>query len=127
VTTISTVPGDATLAFWAAGIAKLQEMLPLKGFALDRWTMICMDCARLLEQHGDDMRALGWSTVDAFGAHPTAPAVAVRSYGLGLLLNGGRVVEMTGTDAGIELRNGVRQTFMRVPSGSAVPVWDVAW
>ncbi len=70
------------------------------------------------------MRALGWSTVDAFGAHPTAPAVAVRSYGLGLLLNGGRVVEMTGTGAGIELRNGVRQTFMRGSGTGAVPVWD---
>ncbi len=90
----------------------------------DRWALLCSDCSSLLERHGGDMRALGWSTADAFGAHPTAPAAAVCCYGLGLLLNGGREVEMTGMGATIELRNAVRQTFLRGSGTGAAPIWD---
>lgn len=110
---------------WADGVAQLQHRSPPKGFALDRWALIQSDCAGLLERHGGDMQALGWSTVDAFGAHSTASAAAVRAYGLGLLLNGCRVVELTGTSARIELRSGARQTFMRSSGGGAVPIWAV--
>lgn len=110
---------------WAAGVKRLQRMLAPLGFALDRWTMICSDCVRLLEHHGQDMRRLGWSTVDAFGVHPTAPAVAVRCYGLGLLLKGAKVIELTGTGAEIEMPSGARQTFTRTSGTGAVPTWAV--
>lgn len=100
-------------------------MLPPKGFSSDRWELLCSDCTRLLEHHGDDLRRLGWSTVDAFGVHPTAPAVAVRCYGLGLLLKGAKVIELTDAGAKIEMPSGARQTFARMSGTGAVPIWAV--
>lgn len=100
-------------------------MLPPKGFAFDRWALICLDCARLLEQHGADLHRFGWSSIDAFGAHRDAPAVAVRRYGLGLLLGGGEVVEMTADHARIKRPSGALLTFMRTANPGAVPIWAV--
>ncbi len=89
MTTLSLVPDDTKTDAWAAGVKRLQRMLPPQGFAIDRWALICLDCSRLLEQHGTGLLRLGWPTEAAFGAHPHAPATAVRCYGLELLLNGG--------------------------------------
>lgn len=125
MTTISLVPDDKTIADWNAGVAHLQRMLSPNGFPMDRWATICADCARLLEQHGADLRRLGWSTVDAFGVHPEAPVVAVRCYGLGLLLNGGKVFDLTEQRAGIKLPSGAQLTFSRAPRTGAVPIWTV--
>lgn len=112
---------------WTAGIDRLQRMLQPSGFAPGRWAQIQTDCARLLDHHGAELHALGWAVTDAFGVHPDAPATAVRCYGLGLLLNGGSVVELTGSGAMVELLNRSRQRFTRAPGTGAVPVWDVAW
>lgn len=87
--------------------------------------MICADCPRLLEQHGADLHRLGWSAKDVFGAHPRAPAVAVRCYGLALLLNGGEVVDLTERSAEIRLPSGARHTFVRAANTGAVPLWAV--
>ena len=125
MTTLSVVPDDAAAGTWAAGVKRLQRMLIPKGFASDRWALICADCARLLEQHGADLRRLGWSIEDAFGAHPHAPAVAARCYGLGLLMNGGELVDLTERSAGIKLPSGARHTFVRAANTGAVPLWEV--
>lgn len=123
--TLSVVPDDTTIDAWAAGVKRLQRMLPPKGFAIDRWAMICTDCPRLLEQHGADLRRLGWATTDAFGAHPHAPAAAVRCYSLGLLMNGGSLVDLSEQGATISLPSGAQHRFVRVGGKDAVPLWDV--
>ncbi len=122
---LSVAPDDTTIDTWAAGVKHLPRMLAPKGFALDRWALIYMDCARLLERHGADLLRLSWSAVDAFGAHPYAPSAAVRCYGLGLLMNGGEVVDLTERGATIDLANGARQVFLRVAGTGAVPLWAV--
>ena len=118
-------PVDDEVAAWARGMAQLRRMPPLPGFAAAQWASVSSDCARLLARNGGDLRRLGWSVEDAFGVHPEAPGDAVHCYGLGLLLSGGNVVELTGQAAVIELPNGVRQTFRRSVRAGAVPVWTV--
>ena len=119
-------PAGDEVAAWAQGVARLQKMPPLPGFAAVRWASVVGDCARLLAHNGPDLRRLGWGVEDAFGVHPDAPGDAVHCYGLGLLLNGGNVVELTGQAAVIKLPNGVRQTFRRSARAGAVPVWAVS-
>ena len=125
MSTVSLVPTDALTDAWTIGVKRLQRMLPPKGFAMDRWALICMDCSRLLEHHGADLLRLGWTTEDAFGVHPHAPAAAVRCYGFGLLLNGGEVIEMTERHARAKLPSGAVQTFVRTAKMGAVPVWTL--
>lgn len=125
MTTITLVPSDATADAWSSGIARIQRMLAPAGFALDRWAQIATDCAALIERHGGDLRRLGWSTAEVFGAHPDAPAVAVRCYGLGLLIGGGEVVELTAEHARIARPSGAALTYRRASNPGAVPVWEV--
>ena len=110
---------------WAAGIARLQRMQPPLGFSVDAWKLVRLGCARLLCTHGDEMRRLGWSTEDAFGVHPHAPAPAIHCYGLGVLLNDSRVVVMTRGGATVELSGGIRHSFTRRPMPEAVPIWTL--
>lgn len=119
------IPSAAPADIWTAGVKHLQWMLPPKGFPMDRWALVCSDCARLLEQHGSDLRRLGWSAEDAFGAHPSAPAAAVRCYGLGMLLGGGEVVELAVDHARVKRPSGALLTFMRTANPGAVPIWAV--
>lgn len=108
---------------WAAGIAELQRMLPLDGFSPDQWMLVQRGCAALLEGWGAEMRRLGWNTADAFGVHPEVPGTAVCCYGLGVLLNGGSVVEMTKAGAKVRCRSGAHQSFTRLAGTGAVPIW----
>jgi hypothetical protein len=108
---------------WVAGVARLQSMPPLAGFSFHRWGRVCLDCAELVERWGAEMQQLGWSVEDAFGIHPKVPGTAVQCYGLGVLLNGGKLVELTAAGATIERPNGVRHKFIRPPVQSAVPIW----
>ena len=118
-------PVDDEVAAWARGVAQLRKMSPLPGFAAARWVGVANDCSRLLACNGADLRRLGWGVEDAFGVHPDAPGDAVHCYGLGLLLNGGNVIELTERAAVIELPNGVRQTFRRSVRIGAVAVWTI--
>ena len=110
---------------WAVGVAKLRWMPAPDGFGAEAWTYVRRGCTALLASHGNELRRLGWSAEDAFGIHPTAPAAAVHCYGLGVLLRGSRVVNMTAAGATIELSDGVRHSFTRRPKPEAVPVWDL--
>lgn len=125
MTTVFLVPPDATADAWSSGVARIQRMLPPAGFAMDRWAQVAADCAALVERYGGDLRRLGWSTVEVFGAHPDAPAVAVRCYGLGLLVGGGEVVELTAEHARIKRPSGAVLTCQRAAGPGAVPIWDV--
>ena len=124
-TTISLVPPDPLADAWLSGIARVQRMFPPAGFAMDRWAQIGTDCAVLIHRHGGDLRRLGWSAVELFGAHPDAPAVAVRCYGLGLLISGGEVVELTAERARIKRPSGAVLTCQRAAGPGAVPIWEV--
>ena len=110
---------------WAAGVADLARMTPPDGFTYSQWRRIGSDAAELLHTHGADMHRHGWDAADAFGVHPDALGRAVRAWGLALLLDGGRVVDVTDIGATIERPNGVRQSFTRRSGSGAVPVWEI--
>lgn len=108
---------------WAEGIAHLQNMPPLPGFEAGRWRLVLLDCTALLELWGSEMRRLGWKTEDGFGINPRAPGASVNCYGLGVLLKGGKVVEMTATGAKVQCLSGVHQSFVKPRGLGAVPIW----
>jgi len=110
---------------WAEGVAQLQSMPPLPGFEAGRWRLVLLDCRALLELWGSEMRRLGWKTEDGFGINPRAPGASVNCYGLGVLLKGGKVVEMTATGAKVQCMSGVHQSFVRPRGSGAVPIWTV--
>lgn len=111
---------------WAAGVADLQRMAPLDGFTSSQWARIGRDAANLLRTRGADMHRLGWDAADAFGLNPDVLGRAVRAWGLALLLDAGRVVDMTAAGAVIERPNGVRQSFTRRSGNGAVPAWEMS-
>ena len=110
---------------WANGISRVLAMEPLVGFFPWQWISVQRGCASLFNSHAAEMRRLGWSAEDAFGIHPEAPANAVHCHGLGIMLGDSQVVEMTEAMARLKLRNGVYQTFTRIPMKCAVPIWTV--
>ena len=120
----STTP-QTSLNHWIAGVAILQRMPLLPGFSPGRWRTMVQDCASLLDQWGAEMHRLGWSAVDGFGVHPWACGGAVQCYGLGILLNGKSVTELTSTKATIDCLGGVCQSFTRRSATGAVPIWTV--
>ena len=110
---------------WADGVAQLRRMMPLDGFSVAQWHQIATDAAALLTAWGNEMHQLGWSAADAFGIHPDVLGRAVRGWGLALLLDGGRVVDVTAAGATIKRLNGVQQSFTRRSGNGAVPVWEI--
>ena len=110
---------------WRAGVAALQHVPCPSDFSTARWRRVQFDAAELLDTWGNEMRRLGWGLLDAFGIDPVAPGAAVQNYGLAALLNGGRVVEMSATEAAIVTTGGVRLVFRRRPMPGAVPLWLV--
>ena len=120
----STTP-QASLNHWIAGVAILQRMPLLPGFSPGRWRTMVQDCASLLDQWGAEMHRLGWSAVDGFGVHPWACGGAVQCYGLGILLNGKSVTELTPTTATIDCLGGAYQSFTRRSATGAIPIWTV--
>ncbi len=111
---------------WAAGIAQLQGMPAPASFTPAHWQAIQRSCAILQDRWGPELRRLGWSTVDAFGVHPTVGAAGLHSFGLGPLLGDAQVVDLTETRATIVTAGGVRQSYTRRAMPWAVPVWEVS-
>ena len=85
------------------------------GFGALRWRRLLIDTAVLLEECGSELHRLGWSELDLFGIHPTAPATAVQCFGLAACLNGGRVKDVRSDYAAIRQATGSILTYRRKP------------
>ena len=88
----------------------------------DRWRQAMTDAGRFLDQWGAHAAALGWTTLDVFGAHPTHPIERLDCAGLILLLRGDELLAMTSETA--RIRTAV-MTFYRRPQPGAVPLWEL--
>ena len=91
----------------------------------DRWRRTIIDAHLFLNRWGMQATALGWTTLDAFGAHPTHPVERLDYAGLVTLLHGDEVFAMTAETARIRTRTGAVMTFYRRPQPSAVPLWKL--
>ncbi len=100
---------------------------PPKGFPATRWREMIRDSELFLAQWARQAAAIGWSELDVFGCHKTAPSAKYEAMGLALLIRGGRIVAFTADRAIIEQASGSRLTFTRrPPEQDAVPMWDAA-
>jgi hypothetical protein len=107
---------------WHDGVAVMRTMPAPAGRTGSRWQQACLDATLLLDTHGAELLALGWSAADVFGLYPQAPG-AVDVFGLALLLDGGTVAELTGDGATILRPSGARLTIRRGSRRPAAPVW----
>jgi hypothetical protein len=91
-----------------------------------RWRQAITDAGRFLGRWGAQAAALGWTTLDIFGAHPTHPVERVDCAGLIILLHGDELVAITADSARTRRRSGAILTFYRRPRPGAVPLWELA-
>ena len=118
-------PGPALLAEWNAGVSRLQTMACPAGVRPDRWRQAIVDAGRFLDQWGAQAAALGWSTLDVFGAHPTHPLERLDCAGLIILLHGDELLAFTADTARTRRRSGAILTYYRRPRPEAVPLWKL--
>jgi hypothetical protein len=92
----------------------------------DRWRRAIIDAGRFLDQWGAQAAALGWGTLDIFGAHPTHPLQRLDCVGLILLLHDAEVVAITSASACTRTYRGGTLSYYRRPRPGAVPLWELA-
>jgi hypothetical protein len=111
---------------WAEGFARLDLASPAPGFSDERWRRLVDDGGRFLDQWAKEAAVLGWSPLDVFGVHPSAPAARYDAMGLVPLISGGEVVALTKTSATIRGRSGRELVYLRRTGSGAVALWDLA-
>jgi hypothetical protein len=112
---------------WAEGFARLDPDHPPAYVPLTRWRQFIGDAGRFLDEKWPARAAaLGWEPLDLFGCDRHRPFARIDRAGLLWLLNGGRLLDLSGDQAVIERPGGVRQTFRRVlsPAGKVL-AWDL--
>jgi hypothetical protein len=113
-------------AEWSAGVARLGAMPRPDCVGRDRWRQAIIDAGRFLDRWGAAPAALGWTTLDLFGAHPTHPIERLDCAGLVISLHGDEVAAITAETALTRRRRGALLTYYRRPLATAVPVWELA-
>jgi hypothetical protein len=91
----------------------------------NRWRLIIADSHRFVDRWGAQAVALGWSTFDIFGAHPTHPVERLDLAGLVILLHGDSLLALTADSARIGTTSGALLTYRRRSRPGAVPLWDL--
>ena len=89
------------------------------------WLLAVKDAHRFLRDWAGQAAALGWTTADIFGAHPTHPIQRIDCAGLVLLLHGDELVALTVEAGHIRTRTGAPMTFPRRRRPGAVPLWEL--
>jgi hypothetical protein len=117
-------PSRVLRAEWTAGVARLRTMVPPR-VRPDRWRQTIVDAGRFLDQWGAQAAALGWSTLDVFGAHPRHPIERLDCAGLVILLHGDELAALTADTARIRTSSGALLTYYRRPRRGAVPLWEL--
>lgn len=114
---------DTLPAEWSEGVAQLGEMVRPARIRPDDWRQIVADAARFLRDWGSQAAALGWTTLDIFGAHPTHPVERVDCVGLIAILHGAEVVAISDATICTRNRSGARLTYRRRPLPDSIPLW----
>lgn len=111
---------------WAEGFAVLAAMPPPTGFSPERWQRIIDATGVFLDRWAGEASCCGWSDLDVFGCHDTAPAARFDCMGLVLLLDRREVVAIDELGADLVTVSGARQRFRRrpMPPGT-VRLWQL--
>jgi hypothetical protein len=117
-------PSPALFAEWRAGVASLRTMAGPR-VRPDRWQQTMVDAGRFLDHWGAQAAALGWSTLDVFGAHPTHPTERLDCAGLIILLHGDELAAFTADITRFRNNSGALLTYYRRRRQGAVPLWEL--
>jgi len=110
---------------WADCFAALDVGRPPKGVSPNRWREVLDDGGRFLDRWAVVADGLGWSALDLFGAHPTAPGARYDQMGLVWLIGGGEVIAITSDSARIKPPSGAVQTYCRKRTAESRPLWEL--
>jgi hypothetical protein len=113
-------------AEWVDGVARLISIPYPAMVRPHRWRLAVKDARRLLRDWAAQASALGWTTVDIFGCHPTHPVERLDCAGLILLLHGDQVAAITNNSACTRTRTGATLSYCRRPRPESVPLWELA-
>jgi hypothetical protein len=108
-----TAPPVATVAAWAAGVARLRAMPAAPNYPQHAWQQLIVDAERFLDDWAAQAAALDWPTWELFGCHRRAPWGRIQGMGFVLLLRGDAIAALTATEAVIRTQTGARQTYRR--------------
>jgi hypothetical protein len=112
-------------AEWHAILTELNRLEPVAWLPPPRWSELVSDAEIFLAGWGNAARQLGWTALDLFGIHLSAPAARVGCWGLILFLQGGDVVALTDSAATIRRRSGAILTYRRTDRSGAVLILGV--
>ena len=111
---------------WAAGLQGIAGKPCPVMIEPKRWLQLQKDANRFVDQWGRQAAALGWSTLDIFGCHPTHPTDRYDAMGLVWMIADTEIVAM-----GAELVN-VRKAYRTLQRVWKCPVahgrilaWDL--
>lgn len=107
---LTKIPAD-----WTAGLRGIAEKPCPMTIEPKRWLQLQGDANRFVGHWGVQAAALGWSTLDIFGCHPTHPADRYDAMGLVWMLAAAEVVAM-----------GAEVAKLRKASGTLQRVWKCA-
>jgi hypothetical protein len=116
---------DGAPAEWHAILAELNRRQPLDWLSVDRWSELVTDTEAFLARWGNAARQFGWTALDLFGVHASAPAARVGCWGLLLFVQGGAVVALTDNAATIRRRSGAILTYRRGDQSDAILISEV--
>jgi hypothetical protein len=99
---------------WAEALARLDPAKPPCDISPKRWLRFIDDCARFLDDGwATHAEALGWGPLDLFGCDRTKPFARLDRAGLLWLIDGGKLLAVTGATAALSAPGGGRLTFYR--------------
>jgi hypothetical protein len=122
--------GSLALAEWHQGIVQLQTMPAQADVPPGRWQQLKQDALRFCDEWGAKASALGWSTLDAFGAHKLKPYARLDSAGLVWFLGRCAVLALGPDAATLQFPSGSRQIYRcrrnAQLDAQRVPAWELA-
>ena len=118
--------GPEAPAEWHAILAELERYNPVDWLPPDRWSAMLLDAEHFLARWGSVADRLGWTALDLFGVHPSAPGGRIGCWGLLLLIQGGEVLALSEDAAAIRMTSNATLTFRRADLAGVVLLPEVA-
>jgi hypothetical protein len=112
---------------WVAGLRAIAERPCPITIEPKRWRQFQGDANRFVDQWGKQAAALGWSTLDIFGCHPTHPADRYdTTMGLVWMIADAEVVAMGAEVANLRKSTGTLQRAWKGPvANGRIHAWDL--
>ncbi len=112
---------------WSQGFLQLDPFCAPRDVPRPHWLRFIGDFRDFLQSGwAEKAHALGWSSLDLFGCHPTRPYARLDQKGLLWLLQGRPIVALTDTIAMIDVGRDDHHSFNRqLVRDEAVLAWEV--